>query len=79
MIKLTHAPELVSRCLAKAQHIESLERQVNHDYKHKGKKPANATFNEPLTQFKELFLKVAELYPEYLSAIPKVHLPICKR
>jgi hypothetical protein len=78
-MNLTHAPEIVSRCLTKAQQIESLERQVNHDYKVKGKRPSNATFNQPMDDFKALFVKVAELYPEYLPAIPKVHLPICKR
>ena len=82
-------PKLVKDCIAKAELILHNEHKVNARYKElqrQGKsfsesEFANNTclFRESLFSFKEKYVQIADLYPEWIKVIPKVHLPICKR
>ena len=86
---ITPIPKLVKDCIAKAELILHNEHKVNQRYKdlqRQGKsftetEFSNSTclFREPLFSFKEKYLQIAELYPEWIKVIPKVHIPIAKR
>ena len=88
-MNLTHAPKVVQACLETAKTISEIEARLNSEYryhKNNGKSIYQAKFKEYkdklhtlLKSFKRYYQTISELYPEYLSAIPKVHLPICKR
>ena len=85
----THAPKVVQACLETANTITEIEARLNSEYRyHKtnGKSIYQAKFKDYkdkldtlLKSFKRYYQTIAELYPEYLAAIPKVHLPISKR
>lgn len=62
-----------------ADKVVKLETQINTHYK-KTKKLQSVTFMlETYEQFKEAYIKVAQRYPEHLSVIPNVTIPIHKR
>jgi hypothetical protein len=88
-MNLTHAPEIVSICIERANKLIELEKRINVEYKRLQKK-GRSFFETEYSEFKDKILTayisfktcyatVMDLYPEYASFVPNLTKPIFRR